>query len=153
MEESKFPYEPVIELKGTIVDGNFAKDSVAILSIGYTDGDGDIGLKDADTFVPFNPGSEYFYNLLVWYYVKINGKWTKLKNPVSQDNDTINFHERLPVITPKGKNKWVSGEIHLKVPAYPFGLDYDTVQYSVQLIDRKLNKSNILITKSFVFRN
>ncbi len=151
--ESKFPDEPVIELKGTMVGGNFAKDTVAIISLGYTDGDGDIGLQDGDSAAPFNYGSEYFYNLWVWYYAKINGQWTKVKNPISPTNDTINFHERLPVITPKGRNKWISGQLDLMVPAYPFGLNYDTVRYSLQLVDRKLRKSNLIFTEPFVFRN
>lgn len=119
--------------------------------IQYADGDGNIGLTDADTFPPFQFEGEYFNNLWVLVESKENGVWKTLINPLTLD--TLNFNERLPNITPTGKNKWVQGQINLMVPAAPFTLTPDSVRYRITLIDRTLNRSQEAISETVVLKH
>lgn len=113
----------------------------------YKDGDGDIGLEDKDSFPPFNYGGKYFYNLIIDYFVMKNGVWIKPPNPLSAA-DTIFFSERIPNITPTGKQKWIEGNLRVRIPANPFDLKPDTIRFGLQLIDRSLKKSDQIFSKS-----
>ena len=54
IKEEQYPIEPKIEFGGfTVVRDITGKDSVGVLTISYTDGNGDIGLYDYDTVEPF----------------------------------------------------------------------------------------------------
>lgn len=128
------------------------KDSVIDIIIGYTDGDGNIGLDLDDTTAPYNYGSKYFYNLYVNVYRVDNGIATKI--PIPLTTDTVNFNDRITNITPTGKSKSISGEIRFSLNAKPYpGIFPDSMFYTFQIIDRALNESNIVKTNvmKFVF--
>ena len=67
-----YPDEPILETVSHTIIG----DSL-VLSMTFTDGDGDIGLNDTDTIEPYNPASFYHFNLYVEYYELMNGTWVK----------------------------------------------------------------------------
>ena len=54
---NEYPPEPVIKFTGfdKILKDNDTIFERGILKFEYTDGDGDLGLEDADTFPPFHP--------------------------------------------------------------------------------------------------
>lgn len=133
-------------------NGN-GQDSFILLSCYFRDGDGDIGLKLNDTFPPFGPSDPYYHNLLVWMYVKQNGQWIKPVNPLSPDNDTLNFHERLESLTPTGRAKWIEGYLDLRIPAEPFSLKPDTIYLAARLTDRKLNHSEWIKTEEIILQH
>ncbi len=146
---SKVPVISISSVEQLKLNG---RDSVVNITLAYEDGDGDIGLNTQDTLVPYNYGSKYFYNLLVNLYRVKNGKAAKIPIPLS--SDTINFNDRITNLTPTGKSKSISGEIRLFIKAIPYpGVLPDSMYYTFQLIDRKLNESNIVQTKvlRFVF--
>jgi hypothetical protein len=61
---------------------------------------------------------------------------------------SYNQHERIPVLTPPGKYKSISGTIQVKLTADPVTSDKpDSVKLSVVLIDRALHVSNRIQTK------
>jgi hypothetical protein len=152
-DKNKYPPEPFLQINGAYVynNGN-GKDSFIELDMFYRDGDGDIGLDVRDTIPPFQMGSPDFYNLLIWMYEKKNGKWVKPFNALANPPDTVNFHERIPRITPTGRVKWIEGKLTVYIPAEPFGLKPDTVKLKARLTDRALRRSawvesDILILK------
>lgn len=147
---SATPWLKISEL--SITQNDSGKDSFITIKMKYHDGDGDVGLGDNDTVTPFNYGSRYFYNLLVDYYIMKNGQWIKPLNPLAP-TDTIVFHERLPNITPTGRQKWIEGDLSLRLPANPFSLKPDTVRYELQLVDRSLKKSEILKTQTLTLKH
>ena len=55
-EESTAEFHPIL---GNICD--LVQSNIKLLHI-FTDGDGDIGLDQQDTFPPFDEGSLYYYN-------------------------------------------------------------------------------------------
>ena len=138
---------PSLELKGyDVLSDSFGKDSLILVHLSYSDGDGDLGLDDNNLEYPFGYSDPYFYNLFVDYYVEEGGVFVKKANPLSPTNDTIQFHERIQNITPSGKTKWVYGDISLRMPAFPFGLKPTRVKFQCRLVDRAINSSKVVLT-------
>lgn len=138
---------PFIELEEINVIKNSAnKDSIIEISLYFEDGDGDIGLSESDTIPPFDFGSPYFHNLPVTYLVERSGSFEELINPTN-GNPYGNNHQRIPVLTPTGKNKTISGILTVKLAANPLNTKPERVKFEIRLIDRKLNISNMIETE------
>jgi len=154
MEE--YPIEPAISFL------DFEKiynetDSVydrGILKFEFTDGDGDLGLADIDTFPPFNPGSKYYYNLIIDYFEVRNGVETPVAltfyNSETEEFDTVYLSARFPLLTPKGTNKAISGDIYDTLFIYNYYSDFDTLFLKFRIVDRALHESNVETTPYIV---
>jgi hypothetical protein len=116
------------------------------VTIYYQDGDGDIGLTGADTSAPYDLGSPYSHNLPVTYLVK-NSVDSFVQLRKSNGDLYGNQHERIPVITPTGKYKSISGTLQVNLPANPISLEPKTIILEIKLIDRALNVSNTVTTE------
>lgn len=126
------------------------KDSAVVILIDYTDGDGDIGLEDSDTIAPFQFPGPYFYNLYVTPYAVNNGVGKPIMIPSS--TDSVNYNDRIKTLTPTGKYKAIYGQIRLDIKALPYpGITPDSMYYTIQVIDRKLHKSNLVRTPALKF--
>ncbi|MBK6774713.1 MAG: hypothetical protein IPG74_02305 [Flavobacteriales bacterium] len=150
LKTEEFPPEPAIAFKSF---GQFP-DS-ASLAITFTDGDGDIGLAQDQTYAPYDTGSIYYYNFYMDYFRKEAGAWV-FKGAIGN---------RIPVITPSGQNKALEGEIarrieSIQIPGFPQpwygGLDDaeegDTIRFDVRIIDRALHTSNMVSTGDIVLQ-
>jgi hypothetical protein len=118
----------------------------AHLYINFTDGDGDVGLDQDEINPPYDTSSQFYYNLFIGYYEKVNGVFVRGKDA---NNEDIMFNYRVPVLTPKGQNKALKGVIRISIlPVYydPTSPDSDTIQYEIQLADRALHLSNVVRT-------
>lgn len=125
---------PLIEFK----DFQANKDT-ANLFINFTDGDGDIGLTQNDTVAPNN------YNCFITYFEKQKGIWVKKQLP-------FDFNYRIPVINTSSKKKTIKGEIKIAIKPYyydPFS-KYDTIKYEIYIVDKALNKSNVITTREII---
>lgn len=126
-----------------------------VITVNYTDGDGDIGLSQGDTFGAYNPESRYYYNFIITYFEVRNGVVTEVPllsyNPSTQEYDTISLSARIPILTPPGRNKAIKGMIKDTIFIYNFNSDFDTIRFSVVLVDRALHESNTVFTP-FVVR-
>ena len=138
-----YPIEPIISFKsvGTFT-GNSGKDSMAVIVVNFTDGDGDIGLNPDDTLPPFNSGSPYYRNYIIEFFEKVNGVW--VLNPISPT-----LGGRLPYITPKGSNKALKGEIRMDINL-PLHKTNDTCYFTVFIYDRAHHKSNVAQTTEII---
>lgn len=127
------------------------KDSIGILKLYFTDGDGDMGLNSSDTLSPYNKGSQYYYNFFITYFEKQNGVWTKVVLPPPFPGaDTLTNNSRIPNLTPTGQNKSLEGEISMQLfTNNPFS-PYDTIRYDVRICDRALNMSNLVQTPEII---
>lgn len=144
----EYPPEPSIKFVEFEKIYNFT-DSIydrGILKFEYTDGDGDIGLEDTDTFPPFNPGSKYYYNLIIDFYEVQHGVETKVPltffNPGTQEFDTISLSARIPLLVPKGVERSISGDIFDTLFIYNYNSDFDTLFFKFFIVDRALHESN-----------
>ena len=118
-----------------------------VLKFEFTDGDGDLGLRDSDTFPPFNPGSPYYYNLIIDFFEVQKGVETPVYltfyNASTEEFDTVYLSARIPMLTPAGSNKAISGEVHDTLFIYNYGSEYDTLFLEFRIVDRALHESNI----------
>lgn len=141
-KSEEYPNEPIISDPLFAFSGDSAK-----LTFSFTDGDGDIGLAPGDTLAPYNPTSYHHYNLYLDYYEKddING-WQRGRD---LDGDSIVFQYRLKPIVVKGKARGIKGTMDVTIINFsnPFSDQSDTIKYTVKLIDKALNESNIIETQ------
>jgi hypothetical protein len=149
--ESKAP-ELVIGSQFTVTDITGTYDSFIQININYSDQDGDIGLRDSDTMGDFKWGAPYFYNLFCYFQTLRNGEWVSVLNPFDT-LQKIQFHERLPYVTPQVRDKRLTGTVQLFIPARPNGLRLDTVVFHLEMVDRALNKSNLCRSKEFILKH
>lgn len=152
----EYPIEPVIKYLDFEKIFN-TTDSIydrGILKFEFTDGDGDLGLAKSDTFPPYNPGSKYYYNLIIDYYEVRNGVETLVPltfyNDETGEYDTIYLSARIPVLTPKGSNKAISGDIYDTLFMYNYFSDFDTLFFKFRIVDRALHESNTETTPYIV---
>ena len=132
LKPEEFPPEPIIRFKEFKTFG----DSAALV-ISFTDGDGDIGLGQGDTFPPFDE-MPYIFNLFVEYEELQNGEWVRFEG-----FQFPYLHQRVPVLTPTGQNKTLEGDIMYRFTDWPTipNTPWDTVRYSIKLMDRALHES------------
>jgi hypothetical protein len=139
-----YPPVPYIEyVSFTKIQTTTSIDSKGILKISFTDGDGDIGLSESDTLYPFNPGSQYYYDLFITYYEKQHGNYVAVTLPMTNNS-------RIPVVTPDGENKSIKGTIEVELFINNPASTYDTIAYDVSIVDRALNMSNKIRTPDII---
>lgn len=138
-KKEQFPPEPKIEYLSylgtdtTDLNGNTIHNG--LLTFGFTDGDGDIGLEEHQTEPPYDA------NMYIFQFGIHNG--------LSIFIDTLTF--RIPYVTPEGQNKSLKGEIDIDLDIIyvlpPFD-SIDTVKYELYILDRSLNQSNVITSEA-----
>lgn len=145
IKEEQYPIEPAIEYAGfgTYRDVN-GKDSLGVLAISYTDGDGDLGLYETDTVEP------YKYNYFMRFQQLVNGQLVDVKPA----DTTTSFNARIPNLTPTGRNKNIRGIISMNIELYfaRQALKSDTISFQVYIKDRALHQSNVVQSPMFIIK-
>jgi len=145
-EREQYPVIPFIENPTVIKIPNISGvDEKGILKFSFTDGDGNIGLTESDTFPPFNPGSTFYYNLFIKYYEKQHGQYVEVVLPMTNNS-------RIPVITPNGENKSIKGDIEVELFINNYVSSYDTIVFDVSIADRAQNISNTIRTPDVIIK-
>lgn len=138
-KEKTFPVVPVITFKSVnVYDLNKFK-----VTLGFTDGDGDIGFRPQDTEPPFDTSSVYYHNCFTRFFEKQNGVFNEL-------TFFIPYNYRIPSITPDERNKNISGDIEINVDGFFPTKTNDTLKVELYIVDRALHKSNIITTDEFI---
>jgi hypothetical protein len=141
-KEEQFPIVPEIKYESFIrlFNPNSGLFERGVLTISFTDGDGDIGLRPSDTVPPYD------YNLFIDYFEIQNGDTVKVAiiDPISLD--TITFNQRIPILTPGGSNKSIKGEIEDTLFIYNYSSPFDTIMFELYIVDRALHQSNVIQT-------
>jgi len=139
----EYPPEPEISFNKftLLINPQTGISEKGILAISYRDGDGDIGLSQADTLFPFQASGDYYYNLLI--------KMFELRNGIFVEHPA-NFNARIPPLIPKDQKKGIKGVIEYQIDLYDPTSAFDTIRFDVQLIDRALNISNKVETPPIV---
>lgn len=145
-KKEEYPTTPALSYKDFKVQGDSAT-----LYMDFTDGDGDIGLRDGDTSSPYNYTSGYYYNFNIEYYEKDDALgWVPGKD---FNGDSIVFHYRIHPFTDLSKSNPLKGVLETLIePIYYNNLSSqsDTIRYRVQLIDRALHKSAWVTTNTII---
>ncbi|MFH1120569.1 MAG: hypothetical protein V1775_12165 [Bacteroidota bacterium] len=149
-----YPPEPTIQFMDFILlPDDQGIDQRGVLRLSFADGDGNIGLYDYDTLPPYD------YNLFVKYFERQNGVFREIfliTSDIINDTtivyDTANFNGRIPILTPAGKNKAISGEIEDTLFVNNPLSAFDTIMFEAYILDRELNKSNIIQTPPIIIK-
>lgn len=136
--------------------GGFGNDTLIGLVFRYRDGDGDIGLGEADTLPPYDPKPDAFnqptnpnyYNILVDYLEYRDGAYRPFIIP--NTTDTFKIRARIGSLTPDGKFKAIRGEIDYRFLPPLFPERRDTIKLRIKIYDRALNASNVAETPMIV---
>lgn len=140
----QFPIEPKIEFVSlTKIPTINGVDDKGILTISFTDGDGDVGLSESDTLPPYDTSSVYYYNFFIDYFEKQNGTYTKVNLPFS-------INSRIPVLNSSGNTKPLKGTIEMELFINNILSPYDTIRFECSICDRALHMSNKIITSDLV---
>lgn len=142
-KDKEFPIEPNISLSDK---QTFNQPQTIIVD--FTDGDGDIGLRESDTLSPYNfvkdtinetEGSLNlkYYNIYFYYYAYIDGDWQEYF-------PSTPYYSRVPYLTPSGQNKALKGEISVEVSFA--GSPHDSCRFEIELMDRAFHVSNRIVT-------
>jgi len=146
LPEHEYPVTPYIEYEDFIkVPTSQGIDDKGVLKISFTDGDGDIGLEEGDTTGIYEHGSEYHYNYFITYFERQNGVFIKVELPGS-------FNSRIPVISPKGEDKAIKGEIEIELFINNPNSNYDTIHFQAYIVDRALHHSNTITTPDIIVK-
>ncbi len=128
-EIPKITYTSFDAYKNTV-----GKDTAALLVFEYEDGDGDLGSLPTD--------SSGYRNLFVRFFEKKNGVFIEPVLPGS-------YNAQIPNLTPKAKNKSISGDISYSL-LLPPAVTNDTIKLQVYIVDRANHKSNVIDTDELV---
>ena len=152
-----YPIEPKITYEGFayLINADTTLTGDGVLSIGYTDGDGDLGLDDSDTIYPFGPNDPHYYNIII-DYLKWNGTEfvsTPLTywNEQTQSYDTISFNARFKRLIDGDEPKPISGTIEYKMTLLNPLSPNDSIKLRAKIIDRALHESNTIETDIITF--
>jgi len=149
----EYPIEPKIAYEGFTYlfnpDSTFSGEGV--ISFSYTDGDGDLGLDDADTLSPFGFNDAHYYNMLVDYLKCVNGEFVKTPllswNAQTQSYDTVTFNARFKRLRDSEEPKAISGTMDYTLTVQnPFSPN-DTIKFEIRILDRALHESNVIQTE------
>ena len=158
----EYPVEPRIAYEGFTylmdAEGNFSGEGV--VSFSYTDGDGDLGLDDADSLAPFGINDAHYYNLVVDYMKAENGVFVKtpLLSPHVPSHpadtlvlyDTVTFNARFCRLRDSEEPKAISGTMDYKLTVQnPFSPN-DTIKFEIHILDRALHESKVIQTEAII---
>lgn len=145
-EPEIYPIIPEIKFEDFLLHYNSGINAYdrGVLKISFKDGDGDIGLQQWEQNPPYD------YNFFISLYEIKNGDSVEyinvIYNPSTQTFDTITFNQRIPMLTPSGPEKSISGEIEDTLDVFNPDYQLDTVFFKVFIRDRALHESNTIVT-------
>lgn len=136
LPDPNYPDEPTLAFEQL----DPRSDGTAKLILGFTDGDGNVGLTQADTLPPFCATCEHHFNLVGEYQEWDGGEWVV-------PTLLVPYAYRVPVATPTGSSPALDGTIEVELTSwYLFGTEADSVRFAWTLWDRDLNPSNEAVT-------
>jgi hypothetical protein len=142
LKEEEYPIVPEIKFEDFILLLNTQTNIIerGVLKISFKDGDGDIGLYQSDVDPPYD------FNLFIDYFEIQNKDTVRVYQVDPISGDTSTFNARIPLLTPKGSDKSIKGEIEDTLFIYDPTSAFDTIMFKVYLVDRALHKSNVIQT-------
>lgn len=136
-----YPIIPSVEYDSYyIIRDNSGEVEYVGLVFRFKDGDGDIGLEDADTLPPYV--GYYRSNVHIDYLEKRGNNYFHVISPPAS-GDTLRKDFKVMNITPEGKFKAIRGTIDVQVQPNILPNRADTIKLRFKLIDRMLHESNV----------
>jgi hypothetical protein len=141
LKKKELPDEPKLNSYSFDIGANGAT-----LRINFTDGDGNFGLRDADTTGVFESCLRR-WNLYAEYYELRNGVWTQEVIDGCDDlpNDPdVPFYYAVPWAKPTGQDQTQDGVLKIDMSSWYLDSPYDTIKFIVHVVDRDMHESNYI---------
>ena len=136
LPDPMFPDEPTLSFESFEAMDN----GMATMTLGFTDGDGNVGLSQGDTLPPFCATCPHHHNLIGVYQQWDDEEW--VTPPL-----LVPYAYRVPVAEPTGSSPALEGTIALSLTSwYLAGTTSDSVRFQWTLWDRDLQPSNAVTT-------
>jgi hypothetical protein len=164
-KEPVYPDTPSIELNRLTGDFHYSEFSKVYLTtvtigVNFKDGDGDLGLEEADTLGLYDPIdfdavtnlpiNKYYNNFFIETFIEKNGEFVPAVNEVVAGTQIVK-DGRFILLSPDDKTRALEGELR-----YTFDVTFanlplyfksgDRLKFKIQIADRALNLSNIIET-------
>lgn len=138
VEPILYPKEPHIEFVSfDKIDNGTGIDNEGILTISYTDGDGDLGnLDEKDSTA----------NYFIIYQEKQNGHYATIEELIGV------FNASLPRFVSSDKKQSIDGTIQRKLVFNNPYSTFDTIRFECWLVDREKHESNHIFTSEIVVK-
>lgn len=144
IEKEDYPDIPRIGFESfTKIDNGLGYDDKGILTINFTDGDGDLGLAEYETYPPYDSSSMYYYNFFIRYYEQQEGEFVEVELPFTNN-------ARFPLLNEDGSDKPLKGKLAMELFINNFSSEYDTIRFEAFITDRALNHSDTITTPSII---
>jgi hypothetical protein len=118
------------------------------VQIYWKDGDGNLGLspEGEDVLPPFNSGSENYYNIFISIFRKVNNEFVQVQLPSG-----VQLNGRFPRVHATEDAAALRGEILYNMLSFALfkDLEGETIKLHIQIQDRALNRSNVLVTPEY----
>ncbi|MFO8055400.1 MAG: hypothetical protein R6U19_09610 [Bacteroidales bacterium] len=143
IKQEQYPDEPHIEFEQFDKTNN---DSTGIVTISFTDGNGNIGLSASDTVDPYT--GEYFYNFFLHIFKKTNGNYDSVQTDFP-------YHGRIPELENVTEGESIEGDIDIEIDIYSMDvfIPVDTLVFDIYIVDRDLNHSNTIRTPPIILNS
>ena len=138
IRQNPYPIEPYIEFVSfEIMDDGTGQDNTGILTISYTDGDGDLGNLDA---------KDSTTNYYIIYQEMQHGVY------VTPEEYIDNFSASLPRFVSSDKKQPIDGTIQRTLDFYGRPSNFDTIRFECWLVDRAKHESNHIFTPEIILK-
>jgi hypothetical protein len=140
-----YPIEPAIEFKDFTPSNKYE----AVLTLNFTDGDGDIGLKTTDTIGIYDKSTPYYYNLYIKTLYKSSSgifKDTLIYDVLTNKIDSGLIKQRIQFVEKTTKDDYLKGQFIINLNGYRQSLSHKIIKYKIYFYDRALHKSNEIVT-------
>jgi len=138
LQPPKYPVEPYVKFVSfEKIDDGSGKDNEGILTIFYTDGDGDLGnlgAKDSTT------------NYFIIYQEKQNGVYVIPEELIDA------FNASLPRFLSSDKKQAIDGTIERRLNFNNQFSTFDTIRFECWLVDRAKHESNHIFTQEIIVK-
>jgi hypothetical protein len=155
---SDIPAITFTDVQNSPSESQIRADSLTI-SLGFQDGDGDLGLESTDSLPPFGlfnadgTENEFFFNYFVTFEKKNNGNFELVTFP---NTDTpVSLNGRFPPLNTLGRKVTLEGDLHYSFLVF-YGGSFspiqagDTLRFKIKIADRTLNLSNEIETAEVI---
>jgi len=138
IKRNQYPIEPCIEFVSfEKIDNGTGIDNEGILTISYTDGDGDLGnLDEKDSTT----------NYFIIYQEKQNGIYVIPEDTIGM------FNASLPRFVSTDKKQPIDGTIQRKLHFNNPYSSFDTIRFECWIVDRAKHKSNHIFTSEIIVK-
>lgn len=150
-------FESITKINKVTDDGFGGKTKIdsLIMRIKFKDGDGDLGITDAE--IKANSKYKDFKNFIVTAYLQKNGKFELLSlNPALGGLVNFNFKPNQKVGPIEGSIDYSSQFVYAFYKGYSplFTAKNDTLKFKIQIVDNAFHQSNVVETNPVViFQN